>query len=71
MVDFTNAESVDNMNKSLSTLKDLTNQQVEIIISSLKISFPDCTISYFLFQYNLANLFPKCASHFNSPVSFY
>lgn len=69
-VDYTRAESVEAMKSSLNTLMELSKQVEKGIKSSLKLAFPNSTISYFLFQYNLANLFPRVAIHFNSPVIY-
>lgn len=69
-VDYTNTESINNMTQSVYTLKELSGQLEIVIKSTLQMAFPNATISYFLFQYNLSNLFPMVASHFNSPVSY-
>lgn len=70
-VDYTRPESINSMTASLHTLKELIGQAEEGIKLILKTTFPNATISYFLFQYNLANMFPRVATHFGSPVYFF
>jgi hypothetical protein len=69
-VDYTRSDSVDAMTASLNTLKDLSGRAEEELKLLLKRAFPNSSISYFLFQHNLANMFPRVATHFNSPVSY-